>query len=175
MLKKYFYCSVSLLILVFYTFPLKVVHSLDLNERQDIIVTKINNDSVITINRGIEDGVNKWEHIKIFDKVGYVARGVCLKSSMSQSYWLAYHVVATKRLAVNKHMYYKKIDLRLMPKIVYQHAREVNIDRVIRPEGPRYEPLARDDARDVIYEGVRIEGESLGLYGELPRGTPAKK
>jgi len=146
--------------------------SLDINERQDIIVTHLHNRSVITINRGREDGINRWEHIKIYDKQGFVGRGVCLRSLMDKSYWLAYHVTDSKKLLVNKHLYYKKIDVRYMPRIVFERAKDINVDRAMILELARFEPLARDDSKDPFYTDPPLGEETMGLYRDKHTVVP---
>jgi len=49
--------------------------------------------NVLSINRGLDDGIVKGDHMKLTNDQGFIARGICLKAVMGKSYWKIYRVV----------------------------------------------------------------------------------
>ncbi|MBC77141.1 MAG: hypothetical protein CME64_14110 [Halobacteriovoraceae bacterium] len=49
--------------------------------------------NVLSISRGLEDGIVKGDHMKLTNDYGFIARGICLKAAMGKSYWKIYRVV----------------------------------------------------------------------------------
>lgn len=50
-------------------------------------------DNIVMINRGIEDGIMKNDHIRISNEMdGFGGRGICVKANATNSYWRLYRV-----------------------------------------------------------------------------------
>ena len=68
--------------------------SMDINDLIDTRILKTYPKyNVLVFNRGKEDGVYKNDHMKITNQQGFIARGICLKSTMQTSHWKMYRVV----------------------------------------------------------------------------------
>lgn len=59
----------------------------------DVSVIKAYDKNILVLNRGAEDGIFKKDHIMITNKEGFIARGICIKTSMMISHWKIYRVV----------------------------------------------------------------------------------
>ena len=71
-------------------------------ESTDILnvnVIKSYDNNILVINRGLEDGIYKADHIKLTNKEGYIARAICIKASMLISHWKVYRVVRPELLS----------------------------------------------------------------------------
>ncbi len=74
--------------------------ALEINDRlADISVIKHYKGNVVVLNRGLEDAINKYDHIKLTNTNGYIARAICVKASMMLSYWKVYRVVNPELLS----------------------------------------------------------------------------
>jgi hypothetical protein len=74
--------------------------ALEINDRlANVSVIKHYKGNVIVLNRGLEDAINKYDHIKLTNTNGYIARAICVKSSMMLSYWKVYRVVNPELLS----------------------------------------------------------------------------
>ena len=74
--------------------------ALEINDRMaNVSVIKHYKGNVIVLNRGLEDAINKYDHIKLTNTNGYIARAICVKSSMMLSYWKVYRVVNPELLS----------------------------------------------------------------------------
>ena len=65
-------------------------------ESSDILkvsIIKHYDKNVLVLNRGLEDGIYKADHIKLTNREGYIARAICIKASMLISHWKVYRVV----------------------------------------------------------------------------------
>jgi hypothetical protein len=65
-------------------------------ESSDILkvsIIKHYDENILVINRGLEDGIYKADHIKLTNQEGYIARAICIKASMLISHWKVYRVV----------------------------------------------------------------------------------
>ncbi len=59
----------------------------------NVKILRVLPDNVIVLNRGLEDGILRNDHVKISsDMVGYSARAICLKVNRDLSYWRLYRV-----------------------------------------------------------------------------------
>lgn len=56
-------------------------------------ILKMYDKNILVLNRGLEDGIFKGDHIKLTSEDGFIARGICLKTSMLLSHWKIYRVV----------------------------------------------------------------------------------
>lgn len=80
-----------ILLLIAFTFS---AHALEYNDvLPKVNVIKSYNNNFLVINRGLEDGIFKGDHIKLTNTNGYIARAICIKTSMLISHWKVYRVV----------------------------------------------------------------------------------
>jgi hypothetical protein len=68
--------------------------ALDSFERiKNVRILKTFDSNIILLNKGIEDGLMRNDHIKLINEIeGYASRAICLKSSSDKSYWKIYRV-----------------------------------------------------------------------------------
>lgn len=59
-------------------------------------------ENIILINRGVEDGIQKNDHIKLISESGYAARALCLQARMETSYWKLYRVAQTELISMDE-------------------------------------------------------------------------
>lgn len=88
---KYF-----ILLIFFISTNLFAVESTDI---LNVNVIKAYDNNILVINRGLEDGIYKADHIKLTNKEGYIARAICIKASMLISHWKVYRVVRPELLS----------------------------------------------------------------------------
>ncbi len=83
-----------------FLFILSNVYALDINDKiNNVSVIKHYKKNFLVLNRGLEDGIDKFDHIKLTNKNGYIARAICVRSSMVLSYWKVYRVVHPELLS----------------------------------------------------------------------------
>jgi hypothetical protein len=76
------------------------IFGLEINDRlSQISVIKHYKGNIVVLNRGLEDAINKYDHIKLTNTNGYIARAICVKASMMLSYWKVYRVVNPELLS----------------------------------------------------------------------------
>lgn len=64
-------------------------------------VLKAYNENYLVLNRGLEDGIFKNEHVKITNEQGYVSRAICVKPRMMISHCKVYRVVNPQLLSLD--------------------------------------------------------------------------
>lgn len=64
-------------------------------------ILKAYQQNYLVINRGIEDGIVKGEHVKITNDQGYVSRAICIKPRMQISHCKVYRVVNPDLLSLD--------------------------------------------------------------------------
>jgi hypothetical protein len=74
--------------------------ALEINDQlSEVSVIKHYKGNIVVLNRGLEDAINKYDHIKLTNTNGYIARAICVKASMMLSYWKVYRVVNPELLS----------------------------------------------------------------------------
>ena len=92
----------SLLLLSLFIYSSSLL-SLDMNERMSSQILKVYPKNVFVINRGLEDGVRVDEHIKLTSQDGFIARGLCIKTSLRYSLIKIYRVVRPELVSMDTH------------------------------------------------------------------------
>ena len=99
-------------------------------EFNDIInklsVIKAYDDNYLVLNRGLEDGIIKGDHIKLTNENGYIARAICIKASMLLSHWKVYRVVNPELLSFDDYYVLKSMNQSDSPFVL--QLREVHLD-----------------------------------------------
>lgn len=86
----------TLLLLFLFSSTIFAVESTDVLQ---VNVIKAYDKNILVINRGLEDGIYKADHIKLTNDEGYIARAICIKASMLISHWKVYRVVRPELLS----------------------------------------------------------------------------
>lgn len=76
--------------------------ALDSVDKMKVRILKALPENILILSRGLEDGVGPGEHIKITNETGFIARGICLKSKLSNSHWKLYRVVRPEQMSLDK-------------------------------------------------------------------------
>lgn len=90
-------------------------------------VLKAYKGNYLILNRGIEDGIFKGEHIKITNKQGYVARAICIKPRLLISHCKVYRVVNPELLSLDSDYKLSSIKQSEIPKDL-NFLRDINYD-----------------------------------------------
>jgi len=71
-----------------------MAHALDLGDKiSPAKILSVYKDNIVKMNRGSEDGIRKFDHIKLTEgNLGYVSRGFCLKVESEASWWKIYRL-----------------------------------------------------------------------------------
>ncbi|MCT4642184.1 MAG: DUF481 domain-containing protein [Bacteriovoracaceae bacterium] len=88
-------------------------------------VLKAYKNNYLVINRGLEDGIFKGEHIKLTNEQGYVSRAICVKPRMQISHCKVYRVVNPELLSFDVDYKLKSIVQSKMPKDL-RHLKKVS-------------------------------------------------
>lgn len=86
-----------ILLLIAFSFSAHALEYNDVLPKVNVIKTYKNN--FLVLNRGLEDGIYKGDHIKLTNINGYIARAICIKASMLLSHWKVYRVVHPELLS----------------------------------------------------------------------------
>ena len=81
-----------------------------------VSILKAYKNNYLVINRGLEDGIDKGDHIKLTNTQGYIARAICVKTSMLLSNWKVYRVVRPELLSFDSIYKLKSINQSKVPK-----------------------------------------------------------
>lgn len=69
------------------------------NDMFDAKILKVNEENILVLDRGIEDGIERGDHVKITNELGFVARAICLRTGMLTSHWKVYRVVYPEKMS----------------------------------------------------------------------------
>lgn len=78
-----------LFLLLSYASGVLALESTDVMETQ---ILKAYNFNVLVVNRGLEDGIYRNDHVKLTNQNGFIARGICIKSTLLVSHFRIYRV-----------------------------------------------------------------------------------
>jgi hypothetical protein len=97
-------------------------------EYNDIIkkisVIKHYDNNVLVLNRGLEDAIDQFDHIKLTNRNGYIARAICTKSSMLLSYWKVYRVVNPDLLSYDENYTLRSMKQSSLPPHIKRYVKE---------------------------------------------------
>ena len=79
--------------------------ALESTDVMDTQILKAYDFNVLVVNRGLEDGIFRNDHIKLTNDNGFIARGICIKSTLLVSHFRIYRV--TRPELVSKDDIYK--------------------------------------------------------------------
>lgn len=118
-------------------------------------ILKVYDKNVLVLNRGLEDGVYKGDHIKLTSQDGFIARGICLKTSMLLSHWKVYRVVRPQLVSKDTTYLLHSMNQSEIPDDL-ENLREVDFSA-------KYNDISDEDAR----KGLVAQQERLTTY-DLP-------
>lgn len=69
---------------------------------KDVKIIRVLPDNIVVLNRGLEDGILRNDHIKLSnDMEGFSARAICIKASGDLSYWKIYRVPNAEAFSID--------------------------------------------------------------------------
>ncbi len=92
------------------------MYGLESTDKLNVSVLKAYANNYLVINRGLEDGIDKGDHIKLTNKHGYIARAICVKTSMLISNWKVYRVVRPELLSFDSTYLLRSMNQSEIPK-----------------------------------------------------------
>lgn len=92
-------------------------------------VIKAYDNNFLVLNRGLEDGIIKGDHIKLTNENGYIARAICIKTSMLLSHWKVYRVVNPELLSFDSTYKLKSMNQSQIPNELKQYRKVDFSDR----------------------------------------------
>jgi hypothetical protein len=118
-------------------------HALEYNDTiGEINVIKHYKKNVLVLDRGLEDGIDKFDHIKLTNQNGYIARAICVKVSMLLSYWKVYRVVNPELLSYDESYVLRSMKQSSLPPHIKKYVQQK------KDEGVFY--LGTDDTEKMI-------------------------
>lgn len=124
--------------------------ALDINDKLIVRILSSNpNHNIIVFNRGREDGIRKKDHMKITNELGFIARGICIKTGLITSHWKMYRIVHPERFSSNVN--YALHSMRLS-EIAPQYEKYLNDEKF-----PMLHNYTDEDAR----KGVKMQQEVI--------------
>jgi hypothetical protein len=72
-------------------------------------ILKVNEENILVLDRGVEDGVERGDHIKITNRNGFMARAIALRAGMVTSHWKIYRVIYPEK--ISKDLTYKAVSI----------------------------------------------------------------
>jgi hypothetical protein len=105
--------------------------ALETGDRMKSRIVKAYKKNILVINRGLEDAVNKGEHMKLTNENGFIARGICLKSTMQTSHWKIYRVVRPHLVSYDDRYWLNAINQSEIPPSLMKY-KEVDIARFLK-------------------------------------------
>jgi hypothetical protein len=100
-------------------------------EKMTSKIVKAYKKNILVISRGLEDGINKGDHIKLTNANGFIARAVSLESKMTSSYVLVYRVTRPELISYDDSYWLRGIPQSEMPEDVWKFAKTVDLSRFI--------------------------------------------
>lgn len=79
-------------LILFLLFSIQQVFALESTDVMDTQILKAYDYNVLVLNRGLEDGIHRNDHIKLTNDNGFIARGICIKTSLLVSHFRVYRV-----------------------------------------------------------------------------------
>ncbi len=116
---------------------------MDPGEDVGVAVLKRQSRSVITISRGIEDGIEKGDHVQFHSEKGFRARGIALKTDLSLSHWKLYRIYNDKVLSQDDPMRIFVLPQDQIPPDIKKQIDKVKIKEAI-VEVPKVKPFFED-------------------------------
>lgn len=103
----------SLILFLFVSGYVFALESTDVMETQ---ILKAYDNNVLVINRGLEDGIYRNDHIKLTNQNGFIARGICIKTTLLVSHFRIYRVTRPELVSKNDLYQLRSINQSRIPR-----------------------------------------------------------
>lgn len=130
--------------------------ALESTDVMNVSILKMYDQNVLVLNRGVEDGIFRKDHIKMTSDDGFIARGICIKTTMLTSHWKIYRVVRPQLVSKDTVYKMRSINQSGIPKDLSRYAK-VNFD-----------PYFRDYGDENVLKGLNLQQERIAKY-DLPQ------
>jgi hypothetical protein len=113
---------------------LLIPHQLLALESTDVMPTRIlkaYDRNVLVVNRGVEDGIYRHDHIKLTNDNGFIARGICIKVTMLTSHWKIYRITRPELLSMDSMYDLRSINQSEIPQDISK-LKEIDFKKILR-------------------------------------------
>ena len=110
----------TLIILALFSFKVFSLESTDILKTK---ILKIYNKNILILDRGVEDSVVKGDHIRLTAPNGFIARGICVKTSLRMSHWKIYRVVRPELVSKDTKYTLKSINQSGIPDDIVKYSK----------------------------------------------------
>lgn len=145
--------------LLFFLLLPTIANALTYNERFDVQIIKVYDKNVLVLNRGLEDGIVKNDHIKLTTPDGFIARGVCIKEGMMSSHWKIYRVVRPELVSKDTIYHLNSMNQSEIPEDIQELYTNVDFSREYKDW----------DEKD-LNEQLRLQQKRFAEY-DFPKST----
>ncbi len=152
----------TILVLGIFSFKTFALESSDQFSTQ---ILKMYNKNILVLNRGLEDGIFKKDHIKLTNQEGFIARGICIKTTLLTSHWKIYRVVRPQLVSMDSLYTLNAINQSEIPADLIKYSK-VDFTRYFKDFGDE------DVSKEVELQQQRIAHYDLP---EDAKSTPAFK
>lgn len=128
---------------------------LESTDLMKVSILKVYEKNILVLNRGAEDGINRKDHIKLTSTDGFIARGICVKSTMLTSHWKIYRVVRPELVSKDTEYTLRSINQSGIPKDLSRYAK---VD---------FTPYYKDYGDRDVLKGLNLQQERIAKY-DLP-------
>lgn len=97
-------------------------------DRFDVQILKVYDRNILVLNRGLEDGIIRNDHIKLTNSEGFLARGICIKEGLLSSHWKIYRVIRPELLSKDTVFYLNSINQSELPEDIEEQYASVNFE-----------------------------------------------
>lgn len=97
--------------------------ALESTDVMKVSILKMYDKNVLVLNRGVEDGIFRKDHIKMTSQDGFIARGICIKTTMLTSHWKIYRVVRPQLVSKDSIYKMRSINQSAIPKDLSKYAK----------------------------------------------------
>jgi hypothetical protein len=152
-----FYNFFTLLVLVIFSLKTFALESTDTMKTK---ILRAYNKNILVLNRGLEDSIVRKDHIKLTSSDGFIARGICLKSTMQTSHWKIYRVTRPNLVSKDTTYNLKSINQSEMPSDLLKYSR-VDFTKYLREYGDKE-----------VNKVLKLQKKRIARY-DLPTSTRA--
>lgn len=107
-------------------FVLTSTYALDSVDQLQTRILKLYDKNIIVLNRGLEDGIEINDHIKITDQNGFIARGLCIKRGVKSSHFKIYRVTNPQLVSKDVEYLLLSINQSQIPKDIEENYKNVD-------------------------------------------------
>lgn len=152
--------------LIFFSIFITSTFALDRGENLKVKILRKQSDNVITIDRGIEDGVYVGDHAKILSENGFVTRAIVIKSDLQTSHWRIYQTLNREEIISGGNYTLTQLSPELVPPKIKENVSNISLmpDRnrlMIKKEEPKIEEKEKEKETDNMIDALSVNTEDL--------------